>query len=233
MTRFFYASKLLGFAALGATQLLTFAGCANAGSATVAIPDLEGIARVEIRGEAELLLSQGAPRLSVETDEAEQVSVVREGDVLLIEVDNVDESPRFTLSLPALSALDLAGSARVRSAALKVPELHVHSSGSARVELRGLEVERLVVDSAGAAGYVVGGQVREMRVEVSGAADYDARALRADDVSVESSGAARVRVHAIDHLVLDGSGAGLVEYIGTPQIERSLSGAFAVRQIDG
>ncbi len=239
MTRFFYASKLIGVAALGAAQMLALGGCDEAGAAAVAapmadVPNLDGVAQLRFAGEGELELRQGAPALHVFSDDADEIEIRRDGDALRIRVpDSVDGTPRFVLTLPTLEALDLSGSAKVTAGTWQVSELGIEASGATKLVFANLTGDLLRVESSGASDFSFSGNVREHRLDVSGASNYDASGLLARDVAVDASGAARVKVQASEHLQLIGSGAGMIEYSGNPEVEQDTSGMFRVRHVDG
>lgn len=237
MTKFFYASKLIGAAALGAAQMLTLAGCEDSGStahaASLDTPNLDGVAQLVFAGSGELELRQGAPSLQVISDEADEIEITRDGGELRIRVPStVDEAPRFVLTLPTLESLDLSGAARVEAGAWQVNELSIEASGATKLVFANLTGDLLRVESSGASDFTLAGNVREHRLDVSGAADYDASRLQARDVAVDASGASRVKVRASEHLHLVGAGAGSIEYAGNPQIDQDTSGLFRVKRTD-
>ena len=233
MTRFFYASKMIGVAALGMSQLLLLSGCDNDAQAAANVPDLNGVSRLSFEGEGELELRQGAPGLNVVSEDADEIEITRSGDQLRIKVPSrVDGTPQFTLTLPQLAGVELAGAARIRASSWKVPRLTIESSGAGKFVLNGLVVDELLVDTSGASDFNVAGTARVEHVQVSGASDYDAHALRAETVAVDVSGASHVQVHAEQTLQLDAAGVGALEYTGNPQVDQDVSGMFSVKHVD-
>ena len=231
MTRLFYASKMIGVTALGVTQLLLLWGCDRSAGAAV-VPDLNGVEQLSFAGDGEIELRQGAPGLQVVSDDADEIEITRHGTQLRIEVpQNVDGTPRFTLSLPQLVAVELSGAAHLRTSSWKVSRLTIESSGAAKLVLSGLDVDELKVESSGASDFTLAGIARAETLEVSGASDYDAHALRAQNVSVNVSGASHVQVHAESTLQLDASGVGVLEYAGNPQLNQEVSGMFRVKHV--
>ena len=243
MTRIFYASKLIGVAALGAAQMLALSGCDETGSAAEAapmadVPNLDGVVQLAFAGKGELELRQlpageGAPSLQVISDEADEIEITREGDALHIRVPrSVDEAPRFVLSLPTLEVLDLSGAAKVNAGTWQVSELRIDASGATKLVFANITGDLLRVESSGASSFSFAGNVREHRLDVSGAASYDASDLRAREVQVDASGATSVKVHASEHLRLVGAGAGSIEYAGNPEVDQDTSGMFRVKHVE-
>ncbi len=232
MTRFFYASKMIGVAALGMSQLLLLSGCDSHAQAAANVPDLNGVTQLSFEGEGELELRQGAPGLNVVSEDAGEIEITRSGEQLRIKVPRrVDGTPQFTLTLPQLTGVELAGAARIRTSSWKVPRLTIESSGAGKFVLNGLTLDELKVESSGATDFTVAGTARDQQVDVSGASDYDAHALRAETVAVDVSGASHVQVHADRTLKLDAAGVGALEYTGNPQVDQDVSGVFSVKHV--
>ena len=232
MTRFFYASKMIGAAALGMSQLLLLSGCGRDAEAVADVPDLNGVTQLSFEGEGELVLRQGAPGLNVVSEDADEIEITRSGEQLRIKVPRrVDGTPQFTLTLPQLAGLELDGAARVRTSSWKVSRLTIESSGAGKFVLNGLVVDELTVATSGASDFTVAGTARDQHVNVSGASDYDARALRAETVAVDVSGASHVQVHADRSLKLEAAGVGALEYSGNPQVDQEVSGMFSVKHV--
>jgi hypothetical protein len=95
-----------------------------------------------------------------------------------------------------------------------------------------LQATSLRVDGSGALKAEIAGRVDDEHVSISGAVNYRAERLRATNATVSVSGVANVVVHAERKLRASISGAGLIEYVGDPEVTEHVSGMGRVKRRD-
>lgn len=218
---------------------------AGATGGGIAAHDLAPFHRIEVSGNAEVALRQGgAERLEVETP-PRGVTInaeVRDGTVHLSVRDtrrwwnNLFNGPRrptrLTLVVRAVDDVSLNGAVSLMAAALDAPELRLSASGGTRVRIDALRGRLLRVDGNGALKAQIAGSVSEQRISISGAGEYDAGRLASDTASVSVSGVGKVLVNVSRMLDAEISGAGTIEYLGDPEVRRSVSGVGRIRRRD-
>ena len=108
---------------------------------------------------------------------------------------------------------------------LTVAELHeIVVSGAVEIDAAGLDTDFLEIVISGAAAVDLSGRAELQNVAISGAASYRAANLRSADVRISVSGSAHAVVRASDRLDVSISGAGTVEYYGSPEVQASGDG---------
>ncbi len=174
--------------------------------------------RVSILGSAtvEILASQSETKCEVEYDDnlLQYVSTSVEDNHLKITFEKSTTSShrlRIWLSTPHLSRLSVSGSANGTVENLEEPKFEIDVSGSAKVECKG--------------------KVDELTLKASGSATFNCLELIAEDVNVGITGSGSANVQAANRLVVKISGAGKVRYEGSPEVEKSITGAGFVEAI--
>jgi Putative auto-transporter adhesin, head GIN domain len=192
----------------------------GSGTVTAQERDVAPFTAIDVAGIGELVISQGETEgLTVETDEnlhARVVSEVRNG----------------TLYLDFSSEVTVVRLSRI-SFTLTVRELErITLSGAATIRVQDLAGTQLTVDHSGVGAVIVSGAVQAQHVILSGAGSYDGAALVSDQATVDLSGVGSVVVNVRERLDATLSGAGGVEYIGTPEVHTTQDGLGTIRQRD-
>jgi len=108
----------------------------------------------------------------------------------------------------------------------------VNVSGIADVIAKKIKSDKLTINVSGAADLTLKGSTDKFELNVSGASDVNAKNLKSNTVDINISGAADVIVNAIDELDVDISGAGEIEYTGSPnKVSKDVSGIGNVKKI--
>ena len=142
---------------------------------------------------------------------------------------SVNGSISYTLTVPALTGIEIEGSGNVIGTAVLAGDARLTISGSGTATLTDLELSDLSADLSGSGDMVLSGTSSTTTVELSGSGDYDASALTAAHISVDSSGSGSVRVNVTEHLSVTSSGSGDVAYSGNPaQVDRNATGSGEV-----
>jgi Putative auto-transporter adhesin, head GIN domain len=190
----------------------------GSGHVTVEERDIAPFTAIDVSGIGELLIIPGeSEQLTVETDDNLQRVVrseVRNGTLYLDFDSNITvvrlSRMSFTLTIKELERITLSGAATIR--------------------VQNLIGTQLTVDNSGVGSVVVSGAVREQHVILSGAGSYDGAGLASDHATVDLSGVGSVVVKVRQRLDATLSGAGSVEYIGTPEVHTTATGIGTIRQ---
>lgn len=156
------------------------------------------------------------------------------GDVLHIEVeDEVQLRPnhtiRYTLVVPSLDELVLAGSGRISAPGLDVNTLDVTLAGSGEIDVPDLAADGVRATIAGSGEIFLSGQTDDQFLTLSGSGRYDARDLESDEAEVLISGSGSAYLFAHDELDVTISGSGSVYYKGTPTVHQQVTGSGQIR----
>jgi hypothetical protein len=206
---------LVGCSAIGFGFGASLEGSGNITSEQRQVGDFT---RIDLSAVGEVVVTQGEiAGLTVETDDNLQGALksdVRDGTLYLsIAPDTtIHRATRITFSVTVseLNALSL--------------------SGAGTIAARNLSGEQLTIRNSGIGSVTVSGNVREQDVIISGLGSYDGAALASQRATVELSGMGGAVVNVRDQLDVTLSGAGGVEYIGTPEVRQNVSGGGAVHQ---
>ena len=206
---------------------------------------LAPFSEIEVGGTAEIVLIQG-PVDAIDVDAAPRTVVeatVSNGRLVIHARDGRrwwnkwfghrgSEGSAITVHLRTLDRLALTGNVSVSAPRLETKSLRIAASGGATLSIDDLQATTLRVDGSGALKADVAGRVDSEHVSISGAGTYRAERLRAAEATVSVSGVGNVVVNVERKLRANISGAGLIEYVGDPQVVESVSGIGRVRRRD-
>ena len=213
--------------------------CAERISETRAV---SGFSRIEVDGQVEVTLRQGASEGATVEASAQAMPRIRtevRGDTLIIASDvqrhwwdwvlgGSARSPRITVDVTRLERIDAAGAVRLSADRLKADELRVDLAGACTLRVDDLQATRLRLDGSGAVKAELGGKVGTQYVDLSGAGSYQAAELASDVTVLRVSGAGKAVVNASSRLKVEVSGAGSVEYVGEPKVEQQVAGVAKI-----
>jgi hypothetical protein len=204
-----------------------------------------GFTRIEVDGVAEVRLRQGSTEGATIEATSQLLprirTVVRDGTLI---VDFAQErqwsdwthwsgpqkTPRVTIDFIKLDRLETAGAIKLAVDGLRASELQLDFAGASTVRIRDLQASRLRLEGSGATKVQLAGKVGSQAVDLSGAGSYAALDLESDRAEVHVSGAGKAYVNAKSSLSVEISGAGLVEYLGDPKVDKDISGVGKVRR---
>jgi hypothetical protein len=241
---------MIAFAAIVVASLATIAGVSVSRNAPASEPvhetrALSGFHRIEIAGQATVILVQGdSEGVSVDAPASIQVQTDVHDGKLDIEVSDrhhgwqwfgrsSNRSPRITINLRQLERLETAGAVSVGADKLQGDALRFDLAGASSLRIGELQATKLRLDGSGATKIEIAGKVARQDVDLSGAGSYAAAQLVSDDASVEVSGAGKAVVNARNTLAVEISGAGKVEYVGDPKLKQTISGIGKVARREG
>jgi hypothetical protein len=206
---------------------------------------ITGFDRIDISGAADVTLVQGDTEgIAIEAP-ARIVSRVRTSvhDRRLIvetstpwhwrqlfESDSRNREPRLTIHVRRLERIDAAGTVKLAANTLTADSLVLDLAGACAIKIAELRANELRLDGSGAIKVELAGKVDSQHIDISGAGSYQAAGLASQKTVLHVSGAAKAVVNAAVALAVDISGAGVVEYIGDPKLEQTISGVGKVRR---
>lgn len=215
---------------------------APAGPAVADTRVVKPFTRVEVSGQLDVEIVQGDKHeVVVEAQAADQPRIRTEvsGDTLRISAGKHEfhvlgagtlRSARVVVRAPAIQSISLAGAVRLTSPSLVVPTLRISASGATSLRIDALKVDSLRLTGSGAVKAELAGQATEQSISLSGAGSVRAPELRSESARVSVSGAGSVVVNAEKTLHVDLSGAGIVEYLGNPEVRQSVSGLGRIKR---
>ena len=245
MKVFLIAFAALVLAALATIAAVSFARNTPSGEMVREDRAAAGFHRLEIDGQVEVTLVQGAAEgVTVEAPSSMLRRVrteVRDGTLF---IDAAEQrrmwqwfsgrrgrrTPRITVNLREVDRIEVAGAVTVAADTLKAGELRLDLAGACSLKIRDLQATTLRLNGSGAIKADVAGKVQRQRVDLSGAGSFQASKLASDEAVIGVSGAGKAVVNAADALEVDISGAGAVEYLGDPKVKQSISGIGKVRR---
>lgn len=175
--------------------------------------------RVSIAGAANVEIVAGQPaatcELKFDDNLLEHVSTLVEDGELKIKFLGALSSPnvlQVKLATPHLSKFTASGSIAGKVVNVDEPRLELGMSGATEIECTG-KVETLDIDG-------------------SGVSKFNCLALAADAVTIDIAGDGTADVQAAKSLKVDVSGAANIRYVGSPEIEKHVSGTGAVQPME-
>ena len=206
-----------------------------------------GFSRIEIEGQADVTLKQGAsegvtieapaqlmPRIRTEVRDHTLI-ITPEGQRHWwdwVMGGGSTRSPRITVDFERLERIDAAGAVKLIADTIKADDLRLDVAGACTLRVTDLQASRLRLDGSGAVKAEMGGKVGTQYVDLSGAGSYQAADLASDSAVLRVSGAGKAVVNAVSRLRVEVSGAGTVEYLGDPKVEQQVSGVAKITRRD-
>lgn len=139
-------------------------------------------------------------------------------------------TPHVTVRFRTLDAIALTGNVKMDAPKLSTSALRIDASGGSALAIDDLRATSLRVNGSGALDAKLAGRVDNEDVSISGAGSYRAEHLVATHATVSVSGVGNVIVHATSTLGASISGAGVVEYVGNPEVTEHVSGIGRVKR---
>ncbi len=177
--------------------------------------DLADFDRIDIAGVFEVEVTVGgdfAVTVSGAPSEMERLKATVENGELVLDRKEIHTGKRHwrdlgltaEISLPSLTAIDIAGVA----------------DGT----VTGVEADDFKVDLSGVGDLTISGTCGRLEADVSGVGDLDAKGLECRDVDVDVSGIGDASVYASESVDASVSGIGSIDIYGSPkQVEKSTS----------
>jgi len=120
--------------------------------------------------------------------------------------------------------LTQVGAGNAAIASLSAAVLKIKHSGAGNLTIKSLTVENLAVEHSGVGNINLSGTAARQDVHLSGAGNYSAAGLESQDALIKQSGVGNASVWAVTTLDAALSGAGNIDYRGTPALTQKVSG---------
>ena len=179
---------------------------------------ISAFATVEASGAFTIEWRNGAPALSITTDENllpyidNQVS----GDTLRLHTRETiwpTHGTKVVISSPTRAGARISGAVQLTANQLSGPRFAFQSTGASHVTLDG--------------------NVDELLADMTGASELNASALQTKTAEISTTGAADAEIAVAETLKVAITGAGEVSYSGNPKtVERHITGAGSIRRKD-
>jgi hypothetical protein len=131
---------------------------------------------------------------------------------------------RFRLMMREVNTLSIAGVGSLDCPRLESPSLSLAISGPGLLTIGTLKSGTLDVALSGVGSVDVAGAVDQLNLTLSGAGGFRAARLETNRADLRLSGVGSATVWAKDFLNASISGAGVIEYYGSPRISQSNTG---------
>ena len=194
--------------------------------------------RVQISGPVKVLITYG---------DEQRVQVVGRRDLLDIEsVDGtlyieggihrsngLNAPDRIDVSLPALTELVVSGAANVSVEGFTGDTLFIegqnHGQGNGQISAHGMDYHHMLVNGAGQFEFDLRGRATHQDVCLHGPGRYWAERLLSQTSVVQVADSGQVRIWTEQLLDLDAADTAEVTYLGSPWINRQVSGGAQIR----
>lgn len=197
---------------------------------------LAGFQAVKVEGSVKMRIQAGAFRVDVRTDRQEDIQtrvdtlngvptlVVSPSGRWLSWGSSKSATPEVTVQMPALQAVELAGSGDVDVdlQGLTSPKLRLAVAGSGDLNARGVQADQVEVSVAGSGDVRAAGKAQTISVAVAGSGDAWLQDLQAQEADVSVAGSGDAKVHVLRRLAVSVAGSGDVRYRGDPPHVRSV-----------
>jgi hypothetical protein len=139
----------------------------------------------------------------------------------------------FYLTVVDLDGIAISGLGSINLPEVETDRFEIDISGAGDVSIDALYVERLEVELSGLGDVDIdGGEVDFQDVRISGSGSYSARRLESSEADVHVSGLGSATVTVEDYLDARISGAGDINYYGSPEIDVDISGLGSLHSMD-
>jgi hypothetical protein len=172
------------------------------------------------------LIVNGAGKVNLERTGAESLSLSADDNLLpyiITEVRGGKLVIEFKSNIMSERISDLTYNVTVKN--LTSLELN----GAVAVDGKNIEASQLTVRVSGAGATKLAGKVEQLDVTLSGAGAHNSENMDVKRANVTNNGAGAAIVRVSDLLNATINGIGAIEYIGNPQVTKSVSGIGVVR----
>lgn len=116
---------------------------------------------------------------------------------------------------------------------IHVPSLvSAEVSGASNMNISNLNNSSFTLDVSGASKIEIEGSTSSLTVDGSGASQMNLSKFSASNASIDLSGASHGIFSVQNQLVVDASGASVVEYYGKPELKSEVSGASKIKSLN-
>ncbi|MFS8117048.1 MAG: GIN domain-containing protein [Microcoleus sp.] len=106
----------------------------------------------------------------------------------------------------------------------------LNTDGVGSIEAQGIQGKRLAVVMDGVGEVTIAGSADVLDLTLSGVGSYQGEAFQTKQATVRNSGVGSAVVNVSEQLEADLSGVGSIEYVGSPQVQKSGRGLGSVKK---
>ncbi|MGE5383884.1 MAG: GIN domain-containing protein [Omnitrophica WOR_2 bacterium] len=188
--------------------------------------------KIEVGSAFTVILSQGDPAVTVETDDnlGQNIETLVDEGVLTINSSGIKNptSLKVYVTAPDITDIELTGAARLESkGVLNYPVMHISAAGASRVNIE-INSQELTTEVSGASRITLRGSATSHTSEVSGASSVNALLLKTVTTTAEVSGAGKMSVFAKNQINADLRDAGSLKYFDNPDIKKAKQSGSSV-----
>lgn len=200
--------------------------------------DVKGVNQVSLSGVGTVVLQQGNQEtLTIEAEDniVPHIQSKVDGNKLSISYDTNTPTPtkdvRYILTVKDMNSITISGAGKIQSTSFKTKTMTIAMDGAGNGNMAGLDLEKLIVNISGAGKIIMAGKTTEQTVTIAGAGNYQAKDLESKTATITINGAGNGAVKVSDVLNAFVDGAGEIQYLGNPQVNKQISGAGNIKQI--
>lgn len=138
------------------------------------------------------------------------------------------EPSTFTISVPALSSAEVAGSGDISVDRVTGERFNGAIAGSGDLRLAQVEVQKVGLSIAGSGGIVAAGRAQQASYEIAGSGDVDASKLSATDANAEIAGSGSIRANVTGTVKASIAGSGDIDISGGARCQSSKNGSGSI-----
>lgn len=173
------------------------------------------------------IVVNGAGKIFVERTGAESASITTDDNLLASIVTEV-RSGKLVIEFKPGIVTDHVTDLTFKVTAKDFNSLEIN--GGATADVKGVDTDQLTFTVNGAGVIKAAGRARQLTVTVSGTGAYNGEELDTQRASITNNGLGLAVVRVSEALNAQINGAGSVEYIGNPQVNKSVNGVGVVKQ---
>lgn len=138
---------------------------------------------------------------------------------------------RYFVTFKQLTQVNFLGAGNIHAEGLIGEDLKLIHTGVGELLLKGLKYQNLKVHFGGLGEIQLDGQVQSQQVRVSGMGEYVADNLQCQTAEVDLSGAGSAKIWVLDELRAVVSGAGSIQYKGSPKLTEENTGIGSIKPL--
>jgi hypothetical protein len=227
---------------MGCTLLLLSSCAVGSRRVVTSTREVSGFDQLVFEGLGEVTITQGnreSLTIEAESNVISRITTEVRGGTLYIGwrpgpfgLSVVPTKPiRYELTMRDIDSLDLTGLGGIYAGEIATDRLTVSISGGGKVVVRSLNADRLIVNLTGLGSCELSGEVRRQEVLLAGTGDYDGADLESEIAALALNGLGKATVWVTEDLDITITGAGGVEYYGSPRMTQDVSGLGRVRSL--
>lgn len=215
----------------------------GSGNVVTETREVSGFDKISIEYPARVIISQtGKETLTIDAEDNVLPGLKTEvkGNELRIyykaedgEHVNPTKMPVITITATELVALHFSSAGDSTVEGLESEDLDIDLSGAGSLKLNDIAVNNLSVNLSGAGSATASGTADDLDLVISGFGSFNGKDLQTNTTDVNISGAGSATVRVEDSLDATISGAGSVNYYGSPEdVSKQISGVGGVNQVE-